>query len=419
MKPSLWIEKVLTLGRAIIPKSIFRLGQPAYHYSIALLAAIRYRFPGRSLKIVMITGTKGKTSTAELINAVLNEAGYKTALSSTIRINIADTISPNLYKMTTPGRFFLQKFLREAVKKKCEWAVIEMTSQAIVQYRHCFIDFDALVFTNIAPEHIESHGSFDKYLAAKLKLTHALQCSPKRPRISVSNLDDPHGEKFFLPTVEKRIGFKLSDPFPYQTELQGNFNKLNILAAASFARAIGIAPEKIKLGIEKVRQIPGRVDYVNAGQLFKIVVDYATTPDSLVAFYKIFSGKKLICVLGSTGGGRDKWKRPIMGGIADEYCERVILTNEDPYDEDPSEIIDQIADGMVNTSKMEKIIDRRLAIRRALEITHSLQQTYNEDDMAILITGRGTDPYMTGFGGIKQLWSDKQVAEEEFRNLKK
>ena len=410
-----------------MPNWLFKMGQPIYHYTLSLLAALVYRFPASSIKIVFVTGTKGKTSTVELLSSILETAGHKTASSSTIFIKIGDKTEDNLYKMTAPGRFFVQMFLRKAVNNKCEYAVIEMTSQAVVQYRHRFINYDGLIFTNIAPEHIESHGSFENYLNAKLELARALGQSNKRPRITVSNLDDEHGEKFLSYEAEKKVGFRLSDwsNYNFKSELIGDFNKYNILGAVKFAEALNIPADKIKQGIEKVKLIPGRLDYVYAGQPYKIVVDYATTADSLKAVYSAFPGKKLICVLGCTGGGRDQWKRPLMASIAEAHCERVILTNEDPYDEDPEQIIEQLAKGIKNTSKLDKILDRRQAIKRALEFAEELAvpppkggTTAGDSNVAVMITGRGTDPYIT-HGDYKEPWSDKDVAFEEYKKLAK
>lgn len=276
------LEKLLNLGREIIPDFLFRLGQPIYHYKLALLAALIYRFPSGKIKVVMITGTKGKSTTAELVNSILEAADLRTALTSTIRTKIGETAYPNLLKMTTPGRFFLQKFLRRAVSEKCEWAVIEMTSQAVAQYRHKFIDLDALIFTGIHPEHIESHGSFDKYLEAKLELART------RPHIIVSNLDDIHGQKFLDFAHEKKIGFRLENwtGTTYKTNLIGDFNKRNILAATGFAQAIGIPEESIASGIANLKQVPGRMEFVPNNLGIEVVVDYAHTTGSLQAVYE-------------------------------------------------------------------------------------------------------------------------------------
>src|SRR3989344_3158776 len=161
------MEKILRLIKKIIPKNIFKFFQPIYHYKLALLGAIFYRFPSRKIKVVAITGTKGKTTTGELVNSILEEAGFKTAIMGTLRFKIGENSKPNLHKMTLPGRFFIQKFLRRAVSAKCDWAIIEMTSEGIKQFRHKFINLDALIFLNLSPEHIESHGSYEKYVSAK------------------------------------------------------------------------------------------------------------------------------------------------------------------------------------------------------------------------------------------------------------
>jgi len=400
MKPSLWVEKILGLGRAMIPKSVFRLGQPIYHYATALLAALWYRFPGRSIRVVMITGTKGKTSTAEIINAILNEAGYKTALSSTIRINIADQASPNLYKMTTPGRFFLQKLLREAVGRKCDWAVIEMTSEGARQFRHKFIELDAFIFTNIAPEHLESHGSYEAYREAKLSIARELARSPKPNRTLIVNGDDKEAAKFLALDIPTKITYSLKQLEPIQitnrgteftfegvrmlTKLPGQFNLYNLLGG-----------------------VRGRMEPVG-WQDFQVIVDYAHTPDSLRQVYATFPHQRKIAVLGGAGGGRDKWKRPVIGKIADESCDLIILTDEDPYDENPEQIVEEIAVGMKN-HRPKIIMDRRLAIREAL------RQARAGD--VVVITGKGTDPYIMGPKGTKTPWDDRDVAREELEKI--
>ncbi|MBX4191957.1 hypothetical protein KW798_00510, partial [Candidatus Parcubacteria bacterium] len=153
----------------------------AYHFLLAQVGALIYGFPSRTLFVIGVTGTKGKSTTTELINAILREAGYKTAVASTIHFTIGHESEPNLFKMTMPGRFFLQRFLRKAVSKGATHAVIEMTSEGAKQFRHKGIDLDALVFTNLAPEHIESHGSLENYVAAKLSIAKNMETSSKRP----------------------------------------------------------------------------------------------------------------------------------------------------------------------------------------------------------------------------------------------
>lgn len=419
------MEKVIRVAKKLIPRALFSAIQPLYHKSLAFLGALVYRFPSRHIKIVAITGTKGKTSTAEFVNAILEEAGYKTALAGTLRFKTGNNSEPNLFKMTMPGRFFMQKFLRKAVKEKCEWAIIEMTSEGAKQYRHAFIDLDALIFTNLSPEHIESHGSYEKYRDAKLSLAKALLTSKKQNTAIIANADDPEGEKFLAVPVPNKFPFHLDDGKLFNlrpdglnmmfegehisSNLRGVFNVYNILAAATFGKSLGISAQIIKKGIEKVQEIKGRVQTINAGQNFTVVVDYAHTPDSLQKLYQAFSNTRKICVLGNTGGGRDKWKRPKMGAIADDYCDQIILTNEDPYDEDPGSIVKEVANG-ITKHQPEIIMDRREAIRQAVISAHPGD--------TILITGKGTDPYIMGPNGSKTPWSDEVVAREEIQNLK-
>lgn len=418
------MENILRTIKKLIPLNIFSALQPAYHYTLALLSAIIYRFPSRKIKVLAITGTKGKTSTTEIVNAILEEAGYRTALAGTLRFKIGDEEERNLYKMTIPGRFFVQRFLRRAINAKCDWVVIEMTSEGARQFRHKFINFDALVFTNLSPEHIESHGSFENYKSAKLSIARSLAGSPKRPRIIVANADNEFANEFLSIDAETKTTYSLKDAEPYTLEkdsttfnfigspirahLSGAFNLSNMLAGISFARAINISPEVIRRALEKFHGIRGRVERVNVGQDFDVIVDYAHTTDSLEKVYEVFQDSRKICVLGGTGGGRDSWKRPAMGAIASAHCDEIILTNEDPYDEDPQKIVSEIMAG-VEGGQAEIIMDRRLAIARAL----SLARTGD----AVIITGKGTDPYIMGPNGTKIEWDDADVAREELKKL--
>ena len=419
------METLLRLIKSIIPKSLLHFFQPPYHYMFALLGALIYRFPSRSIPVVGITGTKGKSSTAELVNAILEEKGFKTALASTLRFKIGELSEPNLFKMTVPGYFFVQKFLRKAVNDNCTYVILEMTSEAVKQFRHKFVYLDALIFTNLSPEHIEAHGSFEEYKKAKLKLVYSLAHSPKKKRTIVANVDDEHGKDFLdtcVEHIEQKVPYSLRDAAPHTVHkngislmfenilitspLNGTFNLYNILAAASFSRSIGIDTKAIKRGIEKITIIPGRVEHISEGQSFDVIVDYAHTPDSLTKLYQTFRGRSKICVLGNTGGGRDKWKRPLMGSIADRYCKTIILTNEDPYDEDPKTIVDEMARG-IKKHRPRIIMDRRKAIAEALKEA-------KKNDV-VLITGKGTDPFIMGKKGGKEPWSDADVAREELR----
>lgn len=411
--------------KSFIPGPLLEVLRPLYHKTLAYIGGRLYGHPSREVKVVAITGTKGKSSVSEMVVSVLETAGFKVALASTIRFKIGEESEANKLKMTMPGRFFLQKFIRKAVSAQCDWIVIEMTSEGAKQHRHRGIALDALIFTNIAPEHIESHGSFANYLQAKFSIGELLVASKKRPRIIVANADDEYGPDFLGFDVEISAPFSRTHAEPAETSesgthitfegvaiesiMPGEFTIMNMLAAARFGQAIGLDSTIIRTGLEKVRLIPGRVEHIDAGQSFDVVVDYAHTLESLEKLYQAFPNRRKICVLGNTGGGRDTWKRPKMAQLAERYCESIILTDEDPYDEDPRSILDEMASGMSTPPTI--ILDRRRAIRVAL----SQANTGTGD--AVLITGKGTDPYIMRAKGAKEEWSDALVAREELGKL--
>lgn len=395
-----------------------------YHYLWALGSAVYYRFPAKKLTIIAVTGTKGKSSVAEMLFATLSAAGYKTALAGTIRFAIGEESRPNLYKMTLPGRGFIQQFLAEAVAKGATHAIIEITSEAALQYRHRYLDLDALIFTNLEPEHIESHGSMEKYFAAKYRIGEELLRSPKRPRAIIANEESEYGKRFLALAVEDRLPYAYTDAedadvrddgvafnylgVRYALPQPGRFSVMNALAVIRTAHWLSIPPLEIKSALMNVRRIPGRAERIEAGQDFDVVVDYAHTPGSLIALYEAFADRRKICVLGNTGGGRDRWKRPLMGKIASEHCDEIFLTNEDPYDEDPQTIVEEMAKGM-ELKQPQILLDRREAIRAALHAA--------KPGDAVLITGKGTDPYIMGTKNSKLPWSDARVAREEVEAL--
>ena len=417
------------LLKKITPAGVF----DRYYYLVAMLGALRYNFPSRKLFVIGVTGTKGKSSVTEMIAAILEEAGITVAVASTIRFAIGPDSEPNLFKMTMPGRFFLQRFLSRAYSRGATHAIVEMTSEGAKQYRHAGIELDALVFTNLQPEHLESHGGLQKYAEAKLSLAKHLEQSPKRPRYMVANADDPYGKDFLATQVEVCAPFSLADAEPYSTDersvrfmwrrgelftvpLPGVFTIKNVLAALTLCNAMGIPSRTMKKALEHIKPIAGRAERVEMGQPFTVVVDYAHTPDSLRAIFEAYASpsssssknKKIIGIIGSTGGGRDTWNRPEKGKVAEEFCDMVFITNEDPYDEDPQKILESIAKGFTKT-KPHLILERRKAIREALKEASSGD--------VVLITGKGTDPYIMGAKGSKEPWSDKKVAEEELAKL--
>ena len=379
-----------------------------YHYFLAFSGAVFYCFPSRRIKVIGVTGTNGKTTVASLLAEILEEAGFKTACLSSIKFKIKGEERENALKMTMPGRFRLQKFLKQAVAADCQYAVLEVTSEGIKQHRHRFIHFEAAIFTNLSPEHIEAHGGFENYKKAKGKLFQVTR------NIHIINIDDENSEYFLQFPAEKKYtyGWEKGDvnnkDLRLKLRLIGDFNIYNALAAMAAGLSQGIDLKICRRAVEKVGGVAGRMELV-IEKPFKVFVDYAFTPNALKKVYRALKPEngKMICVLGACGGGRDKWKRPVLGRIAAENCQEVIVTNEDPYDENPMKIIEEVADGAGQGTR--KILDRREAIKIALSLA-------KEED-TVVITGKGSEPWLVEARGKKIPWDDREIVRDEFRKL--
>jgi len=383
-----------------------------YHFILPFLGALIYGFPSKKLILIGVTGTNGKTTTTEMIREIFEKAGKKIALLNSVRFKIGDKEEINKLRMTMPGRFFIQRFLKRAVKEGCEFAILEVTSEGIKQHRHRFLNFKVAVFTNLAPEHIEAHGSFEKYREAKEKFFQATK------EIHVINVEDKNSDYFLKFPAKRKItyGLKKGDINLENTKIKlkipGRFNIYNALAAISVAISQGIDKDFAIKVLEDFKGVPGRMEEV-VSKPFRVIVDYAFTPNALEKVYQTLRtsnfqlpNSKLICVLGACGGGRDKWKRPVLGQLAAKYCDEVIVTNEDPYDEDPWQIIEEVAVG--TKGKARKILDRREAIRTALKLA-------KEGDI-VIITGKGCEPSIC-VKGKKIPWDDRKVVKEEFEKI--
>lgn len=419
----------------------------AYHKALAFLAAVFYGFPSEKIIVIGVTGTNGKSSTIEILSAILEQADKKVGISSTIKFKIAEKEWLNNKKMTMPGRFQLQRLLDKMVKAGCQYALIETTSQGIEQFRHLGINYDVVVFTNLTPEHIEAHGGFENYKQAKGRLfKHLIQRSHKRfggtriSKVSVVNVDDEHADYFLGFKADWKYGYGINgnkmnitmvkayditlgdgtvfdvDNVRIQTKLQGRFNIYNTLAAITVARHFGISWQNIQLALEKFSGAQGRLERINMGQTFKIIVDYAHEPHAVEQVYSVLDNlhhKKIIHILGSCGGGRDKARRPLLGALAARNADMIIITNEDPYDEDPREIMNQVAQGAYDILGKDSpfvhiIEDRREAINFALN-------NAQKDDI-VLITGKGSEQAMAV--GEKLIpWDDRAVVQEELQKI--
>lgn len=378
-----------------------------YHFILSFLGALIYRFPSRNLILIGVTGTNGKTTTTEMIAKIFETIPLKVALLNSLRFKIGEKSERNTLRMTMPGRFFIQRFLRNALREGCRIAILEVTSEGIKQYRHCFLNFHTAVFLNLAPEHIESHGSFEKYRNAKMELF------KKTRDVHIINIEDEHSKYFLNIPSKRKITFGIeSGDFNFKNTnlnicLPGIFNLYNALAAYCVGVAHGVEEHIIRNALENFGGVPGRLETV-ISKPFRVIVDYAFTPFALEKVYQTLKPKngKLICVLGAAGGGRDKWKRPVLGEIAEKYCDEIIITNEDPYDEDEWAIIEQVASGAGGRAK--KILDRGEAISVALMLA-------KEGD-TVIITGKGCEPSIC-IKGEKIPWDDREVVRERFQRL--
>ena len=399
------------------------------HLSEAVVASLYFGRPARKLRIIGVTGTKGKTTTANLIARILEESGKMVALASTINFRVAGKEAVNASKFTTLAGWKLQRFLRDARAAGCTHVVLETSSHALDQRRVSGIPYEVAVITNVTREHLDYHKTMGEYRRAKRRLF-------DMATVAVVNLDMWEPE-FFLEGATTKKTYSISDHaadiyaedlestlagstftvsgVPFTINLPGNFNVENALAAIAATSAMKVSLEAAARGIAKVLIVPGRVDPVRNALGATILIDYAVTPDSLEKLYGLVStmrkeGAKIVAVFGACGE-RDRGKRPVMGEIVSSHADVVILTNEDPYHEDPERILDEIEAGIKGKEKGKnffRIFDRREAIRKALSILRP-------DDI-LLVTGKGAEEMMA-VGDALIPWNDRTVIEEELIQL--
>jgi UDP-N-acetylmuramoyl-L-alanyl-D-glutamate--2,6-diaminopimelate ligase len=443
---------ILAFLRRHLPRSIFH----AYHRSLSWLAAMWYGYPSEDLIVIGVTGTSGKTTTCYLIAKALEGSGARVGCSTTAFFKIAEREWTNETKMTMVGRFQLQRLLREMVEAGCRYAVIETTSQGIEQYRHEQIAYDVCLLTNLWPEHIEAHGGFEQYKAAKKKLiTHTARLPRKVlggtsvPRALVLNAMNEHAPDFLSPGFDTIAWYTTGNDVPpptpgdasiqvlsasdvvvdvdatrfsvdgvaVQLQLPGAPNVENALAALAVVRALHIPLNKAAAALARAPGLAGRYERIDQGQPFTVIVDYAFEPRAMEKLYDLATQiphERIIHVLGGTGGGRDASRRPVLGKIAGMRAQIVIVTNEDPYDEDPRAIINQVAEGALVGGKVDgedlfRVDDRAAAIQMAVK-------TARPKDL-VLITGKGSEPVMAIAGGQKIPWSDAEEVRKAIAAL--
>jgi len=418
-----------------------------YHILLAYIGSFFYGNPSKKMIVIGITGTKGKTSTANFIWSVLNNAGIKTGIISTANIRIGNSESLNHFHMTMPGRFAISRLMKNMLDTNCKVCVVEVTSEGIKQGRHLSINFDYAIFTNLSPEHLPSHNnSFEEYKKTKGKLFERVGESERKTiddkkieKIIIANSDSEHAEYFLSFKADKKITYGISSgdiqaenigenkrgvdftirEVPYRSQILGAFNIYNILPAIIIGKNMGISDEFLQKGVSNLSGIPGRMEIISNNKNLLVIVDYAHEGQSMKALLdsaikiKESPESKIIVLFGAEGGGRDKAKRSVMGNLAGKLADYVIISNVEPYDDDPQEIIGDISQHVVSAGKkidenLFLIEDRRAGIAKALSLAKSGD--------TVLITGKGSEQSMI-IGDKKIIWDDRVVVREELEML--
>ncbi len=402
--------------------------------ALADLAAVFYERPARRLKLAAVTGTNGKTTTTFLLKHICEKAGLPCGLLGTVRYEIGDRVLPAV--RTTPESLDVQELLAQMVNAGCKAAAMEVSSHAIAQDRVRGLEWDVAVFTNLTQDHLDFHGTMEKYFEAKAELfTGLAEQKSKTNATAVINLDDRHGAQLVdrlekkTPVVTYGVGaradFRASSYHAefagtsYQLDargksylvripLIGRFNVANSMAALAAASSMGINLREAILSLGRSPQVPGRLEAVPAKRQFQVFVDYAHTDDALLNVLKTLrelSPKRLIVVFGC-GGDRDKQKRPLMARVADQNADYSIITSDNPRKEDPDAIIADAERGF-RSDRYEKVTDRAKAIARAIELAQPRD--------IVLIAGKGHEAYQE-FSDHTVPFDDIQVARQALEN---
>ena len=401
--------------KKVIPKGVFPAIEPYGHWAEAVAENVVYGFPTRGLKVIGVTGTAGKTSTCTLITHMLRESGYKVAMITTIAIDYGDGkgAQPNSTRMTSLGSLKLLKAVKKIKAAGGEWLVLETTSHALAQHRVWGVPYSIVAFTNLSHDNVDYHGTFERYRAAKLMLFEQCNRNRRGERIGVVNIDDPSGEYFMRAIAHpmsygiikgdlKAEDIKLSptdshfkatlvgETYDIYSHLPGKFNVYNCLASIGVAKAAGLSKTQIEQSIASLKSVDGRMNIIDEGQNFGVIVDYACTPDG---FTKLFETVKptvkgrIITVFGSAGR-RDELKRPIQGEIAGHNSDIVILTEEDDRDQDGMKIIDEIAAGV---QRAGKVLGKNMFIEHQREAAVQMAIDLAQPKDMVLLLGKGEE----------------------------
>ncbi len=426
-----------TIVKKMIPTSLFRAIEPTGHLVESVIMNIRYGFPGRRVKVIGVTGTNGKTTTSFMIHTMLHNAGVKVALMTTVGYGIGDDIIHQKVHMTTASSGVLQKRLKDFADAGVEWVVLETSSHSLAQHRVWGVPYQVAVMTNITHDHLDYHGTFEKYLEAKTKL---FKIAGKNGlKFGVANAEDPNAEAFLKYVANKTTyGIHQGDiqtqnvnlqsdgstytaivgdeSYDMKVQIPGEFNVSNSLAAVAVGRKLGLSKEQIEQGVAALDTVEGRMNLIDAGQEFKVIVDFASTPDGFQKFFEsmrpLVKGK-LIAVFGSAGR-RDEAKRAKQGAIAGKYADVVVATEEDDRDEDGITILKQIAEGALAEGKQENK-DLFLIHNREEAIGFAMTLAQTKDDTVVLL-GKGHEKTIERADG-EYPWNETEAAKAALESL--
>lgn len=433
--------------RKFIPTSVFKMMQPVYHGLTAKFASIYFGNPSHKLIVVGVTGTAGKSTTTIMCAQILSASGKRAGYITTAGSFDGKVASVNKHGMSMPGGWMLQQQLAEMVNNGCKYAIIECTSEGLAQNRHIGVNFQGALFTNLSPAHIDAHGSFENYRAAKGKLFSALNGANKSNSFIGANLDDPNRNFFLGFPAQKKFGVSMRDDtakpegieilqaekvhvsdhinfsvqgVEFKLQMFGTFNVSNAMLAIGCAKILGVTLQEAARGLSNIDAVPGRMEIIKAPNGATVVVDYAPEPAPMEASLRavmLLPHEKIIHVFGSTGGHRDVAKRFEFGKISAKLADTIIITNDDVYDSDPEEIAANIEQGInevkdsVNSAKVsvvEKILDRKQAITRALQLA--------EENDIVLITGKGSEQFLVLPNNERIAWDERKVVKELLAN---
>ncbi|PIR73979.1 MAG: hypothetical protein COU35_04980 [Candidatus Magasanikbacteria bacterium CG10_big_fil_rev_8_21_14_0_10_47_10] len=448
----------MTLIKSKIPKWLLN----TRHLYYAWRGAVKYNHPSEQLFVIGITGTSGKSSTVYFLRQVLEAAGFTVGSLSTIDFYIAGKNKLNDKKMTMLGKMQIQKYLHEMVEKKCDIAIVETTSEGRIQHRHRFINYDMMVLTNLYPEHIDSHGSFAKYKQAKLDIFTYVSTSTRKDiqgkaglvrfagdaglvkKTAIVNTDHDYAREFLKFPFDRQFTFGLEktdasstatsliatnrevspkglrfdvDHETFSAPLYGEYNFSNVLGVIAVAQALGVDQDVVKKAVQSLKPAPGRIECISEAEKFgfTVIVDYAFEPVAIKALYKVvrlLKPARIIHVFGSTGGGRDISRRSTVGEYVGKKADICIVTDEDPYDDDPEEIIHDVANAAMRSGKKEgvdlfQVLDRGEAIQQAIHMAQ-------KGDI-VLVTGKGSEQAMVVKGKLVP-WDDREEVRKALKN---